>query len=97
MSILVLLEGQVQAGKIGEMKLSLKQIFPSMRSYDGSQGLDAYFNMNNQGNTVILEQRESCGHHEKYLKWRTESGIMDKLGSMLVEPPDIRYFERADV
>ncbi len=96
MSILVLLEGQVKSDKISDMKSSLAQIFPDTRSYDGCQGIDAQFNVDDPGNMVIVEQWESRGHHEKYLKWRTETGVMAKLASMLTGPPSIRYFERAD-
>ena len=96
MSTLVLLEGQVQPEKIGEMKQSLAEVFPSTRSYEGSQGIDGYFNMDDQGNMVILEKWGSRSQHEKYLQWRTETGVMDKLGSMLVGPPSIKYFDRVE-
>jgi len=75
MSIMVLLEGQVQSDKIAEMKSTLAQVFPETRSYDGCQGIDAHFNMDNPGNMVMLEQWESRGHHDKYIQWRTETGI----------------------
>jgi quinol monooxygenase YgiN len=94
--MLVLLEGRVQPDKIAEMKSSMAQLFPSARSYDGCQGIDGHFNVDDPGDMVMVEQWESRGHHEKYLKWRTETGVMDKLASMLVGPPSIRYFERAD-
>jgi quinol monooxygenase YgiN len=45
---------------------------------------------------VIVERWDSRRHHEKYLAWRTETGVMDKLGGMLAGPPSMRYFERAD-
>lgn len=96
MSVLVILEGQVQPEKIDELKSSLAGLFPGTRAYDGSQGIDAYFNMDDKGNMAILEKWESRGHHEKYLQWRTETGVMEKLGSMLIGPPSLRYFERAD-
>jgi quinol monooxygenase YgiN len=96
-SILVLLEGQIQSDKISDVKLSLAQLLPDTRSYDGCQGIDVHFNMDDPGNMVMVEKWESRGHYEKYLQWRTETGVMDKLGSMLTGPPSIRYFERADV
>ncbi len=96
MSILVSLEGQVKSDKISDMKSSLAQILPDTRSYDGCQGIDAQFNVDDPGKMVIVEQWESRGHHEKYLQWRTETGVMDKLGSMLTGPPSIRYFEKVD-
>ncbi len=95
-STLVLLEGQVQSDKIEDMKSYLAQILPDTRSYDGCQGADAQFNMDDPGNMVLVEQWESRGHYEKYLQWRTDTGVVDKLVSMLTGPPSGRYFERAD-
>lgn len=96
MSTLVLLEGQVQSDKIADMRSYLAQILPDTRSYDGCQGIDAQFNMDDPGNMILVEQWESRGHHEKYLQWRTETGAVDKIVSMLAGPPSIRYFEKAD-
>jgi len=95
-SILVLLEGQVKPDKIADMKSYLAQILPDTRRYDGCQGIDVQFNLDDPGNMVLVEQWESRGHHEKYAQWRTETGVVDKLVSMLTGPPSIRYFERVD-
>lgn len=97
MSILVLREGQIQSDKIADMKSYLAQIVPDTRSYDGCQGIDVYFNMDNPGNMVVLQQWESRGHFDKYLQWRKETGVFAKSVSMLTGPLITRYFERADV
>jgi quinol monooxygenase YgiN len=55
MSIPVLLEGQVQPDKIADMKSSMVQLFPGTRSYDGCQGIDGNFNMDDPGNMVMVE------------------------------------------
>ena len=96
MSILVLLEAQIQPDKIADMKSSLEQMLPETRGYDGCQGIDAHFNVNEPGNMVVVEQWESRSHHEKYLQWRTETGVMAKLASMLEGPPNMRYFKKAN-
>lgn len=67
----------------------MKGLLPETRNYDGCHGIDAQFDLDKAGRMVLLD-------HEKYLKWRAESWVMAKLASMLVEPPSIRYFERAD-
>ena len=96
MSVMVLLEAPVKAEEIGNMKTYLAEILPESRTYDGNQGLDVYFSTEDDGNMVLVEHWESRSHHEKYLGWRTETGVMDKLGGMLAGPPSIRYFERAE-
>ena len=97
MSILVLWEAQVKPDKIVDMKSYLAQILPDTRSYNGCQGLDVQFNMDDPGNMVFVEQWKSRGHHEKYAQWRKETGVSAELGSMLTGPRKVRYFERADI
>jgi quinol monooxygenase YgiN len=96
MSVVVLLEGQVKPDNIADMKSYLAQILPDTRSYDGCKGIDAHFNMDDPGNMVLVERWESRGHYEKYHQWRKETGVADKLFSMLTGPPSRRYLERAD-
>ena len=96
MSVLVLLEVQVKPESIADMKSYMADILPDTRAYDGCQKLDMYFNTEDTGNIVLVEYWDSRVHYEKYVAWRTETGVMDKIGTMLVGPPSIRYFERID-
>ena len=97
MSILVMREVQIQSDKIADMKSYLIQTVPETRSYDGCQGIDVYFNIDNPGNMVVLQQWESQDHFDKYLQWRKETGVFSKSVSMLTGSLSTRYFERADV
>jgi quinol monooxygenase YgiN len=97
MSVMVLLEATVKAEEISNMKSYLAEKFPETREYDGCQGMDVYFNTENEGTMVMVEHWDSRAQHEKYLGWRTQTGVMDKIGGMLAGPPSIRYFDRADV
>ncbi len=98
MSIAVLLELQVkpESESVGDMKAYLKEILPDTRAYDGCEGLDVYGNMDDTGNLVLYELWASRPQYEKYLGWRSETGVVDKLGSMLAGPPSIRYFDPVD-
>ena len=96
MSITVFIDGQIQSDKIADTKSFMAQVMPDTRSYDGCQGVDVYFNLDDPVNMVVVEQWESLGHFEKYQQWRKETGIMDKIVSMQTRPPSIQYFERAD-
>lgn len=96
MSTLVLFEGQVQPGKISDMKSYMTQLLPECRDYDGCQGIDAQFDVDEPGSMVLVQHWESPSHHEKYLQWRTETGVLAKLESMLLRAPSIRYFERTN-
>ena len=96
MSVMVLLEAPVRPEEINNMKTYLTEILPDSRVYEGCQGFDVYFNTEDESNMVLIEHWDSPTHHQKYLGWRTETGVMDKLGGMLAGPPSMRYFERAD-
>ena len=96
MSVLVLLEAPVKSEEVPNMKSYLAEILPDSRKYDGCRGLNVYFDIEDKNKLVLVEHWESRQHHEKYLGWRTETGVMEKLGSMLAGPPSIRYFEKAD-
>jgi quinol monooxygenase YgiN len=97
MSVLVLFEAQVQPEKVAEMKAFLAAILPDTRAYDGCQAINVYFNTEDASNMVFVESWDSRLHYEKYLAWRTETGVMGKAGAMLAGPPTIRYFEKANV
>ena len=96
MSVMVLLEAPVKSEEVSNMKSCLAEILPDSRAYEGCQALDVYFNTEDEGKRVLVERWDSRPHHEKYLGWRTETGVMDKIGGMLAGPPSIRYFERAE-
>jgi quinol monooxygenase YgiN len=96
MSVLVLLEAPVKPEDVSNMKAFMAEILPGTRAYGGCQGIDVYFNVDDANKMVMIERWDSRAHHEKYLGWRTETGVMDKLGGMLAGPPSIRYFERVD-
>ena len=79
------------------MKSYLDEILPDTRAYDGCQSLDVYFNTEDTGNMVMVAFWDSRVHYENYLNWRTETGVLDKVGLMFAEPPIIRYFYRTDL
>jgi quinol monooxygenase YgiN len=96
MSVTVLFDAQVKPEAVEQMKATLKAILPETRSYKGCLGIDIFCNLEDGNNLVFHERWESRQHHAKYVAWRTETGVMAKLGAALVAPPRIRYFERVD-
>jgi quinol monooxygenase YgiN len=97
MSVMVLLEAPVKAEEVSNMKSYLAEVLPDTRTYDGCRGMNVYFDTGSETSMVMVEQWDSRSQHEKYLGWRTETGVMDRLASMLAGPPSIRYFGRAEV
>lgn len=96
MSVIVLFDAQVKPEAVGELKATLKKVFPETRVYDGCEGIDAFGNLEDGNNIVFYERWSSREHHQKYLAWRTETGFMEKMGAAFSAPPKIRYFEKVD-
>lgn len=97
MSVMVLLEMQVRPEAVNEVKAILKQILPDTRAYAGCQGIDIYDNLDDTGNLVFYQRWETRDHHQRYVAWRTETGLLEKLGAKLTAPPKLRYFDRVNV
>ena len=93
----VLLEVQVKPECVEEVKAFLKEALPDTRAYDGCQGIDIYGNLDESSNLVFYERWDSREHYQKYLNWRTETGVFEQLGSKLAGPASIRYYDRIDV
>jgi len=96
MSCTVLVELKVKPGTGDEIVAAMKSILPDTRSYDGNIGISVIRDQDDQDVVVLVEEWESKAHHEKYLAWRTETGVMDTLVGMVAEPPSIRYFDPTD-
>ena len=96
MSATILAELQVKPEAVDEMISYLKTILPDTRVYEGIQSIEVQQNQEDSSNLVLVEKWDSRQHYEKYLGWRTETGVFDKLGSMLSQPPSIRYYDQVD-
>ena len=96
MSVLVLVVGPVSPENIEDMKAYMAEILPDTRAYDGCNGVEMYFNMDDPGNMIIVEYWDKRSLHEEHVGWRTETGVMAKIGAMLSGPPTIRYLEKID-
>jgi len=92
MSVLVIGEVHVAPDRMDEFKTYLLEILPDSRAYDGFERIELYEDTEDEGSIIFVEHLESRAHHEKYIAWRTETGVMEKLGAMFVGDVRIRYF-----
>jgi quinol monooxygenase YgiN len=96
MAIRVIFEGKAKPERVDLLTASLPKMFPETRAYDGCLGISAHINNDEAPILVFIEQWESKAHYERYLAWRTETGVLEKLGRMLQEPPSIRFFDQIE-
>lgn len=84
MSVLVIGEVHVAPDSMDEFKTYLRKILPDSRAYDGFERIELYEDTEDEGPIIFVEHLESRAHQEKYIAWRTETGVMEKLGAMFV-------------
>lgn len=87
MTVTVLLEVTAKPECIEEFFAIFAESFKETRVYDGC--LEVYMNRGHDSHNelVLIEQWETRSHYERYLAWRTETGVSEKLAEMLSAPP----------
>ncbi len=97
MAVLVLVEGSVKPEATDEMMALMEEILPDTRAYDGCQGVKVHTNLDTPNDLALVEHWDSRAHYEKYLAWRAETGVLERIVSLLSGAPSIRYFEQHEV
>ena len=97
MSVVCLLEIPTKIECVDAIKEFLKEIVPDTRKYDGCEKILVYSNVENPANIVIYEIWKSRGHHERYVKWRFETGVGQKILSMsTADSLNPKYYDLVD-
>lgn len=96
MSTAVTAELSIDPARVDEFLAFIKGIAPDTRAYAGCRLFDIWTDQDKPGRVLFYEIWDSRDHQEKYLAWRTETGLMEKLGPFLTAPPTISYFNKFD-
>ena len=65
------------------------------RVYDGCHGIET---LSGQDSVVVLYERwESVEHHQAYVGWRMENGLVELLEPWLAAPLEIAYYDETGV
>lgn len=96
MSVTVLLSVTAKPECLDELVAMFTENFKQTRVYDGC--IDIYMTRSHDdpNELLLVEQWETRPHYERYLAWRGETGVVDKLAAMAAREPTIRYFDRLD-
>jgi len=93
MTCQVILEFKVKKDSIEKLRSWMRERLPDTRGYDGCISLDVTQNQDEPTSFAIIEQWDSRQHHKTYLQWRTESGSIADLVSMMDGEPSFRFFD----
>ena len=64
------------------------------REYDGCISVHGYRDQDDPTNIIAIEQWETRAQYEAYVAWRRNSGLMDRLGAILLAPVSVQYFDQ---
>lgn len=93
---IVVLEADIKEGQKDELLKLLSEYLPETRKYKGFVDISIHVEQN-KNHVLFYEKWESFADYESYLKWRTETGVMDILGTTFNSSPLIRYFNVEDI
>ncbi len=96
MTTAVTIDLAIDPAKLDDFLAFIKGIAPDTRAYDGCRLFDIWVDQDTPGRVLFYELWDSRPHQEKYLAWRTETGLMDKLGPFLTGAPAISYLDKFD-
>ena len=97
MSVNVVLEFQAMPDQVEAVKDLFREVLPDTRGYEGFESLTVHQNDDDPTPFLVWEQWATRPHYEKYLAWRTETGVLDRLLAMLNGQPSIRHFNHVGV
>lgn len=91
MSVIVILEADVKPESKSKLLNLLAKYLPETYKYEGFISISIH---SEQGSNQVVfhEEWETVDNYHAYLDWRTETGVMEELGSTFNSAPSIRYF-----
>ncbi len=93
MSIWVTLEMRVKNGQIEKLIPFLEQNLQNVRGFKGALSVSLYYDEKSR-NFLIYEEWQSQKHHQDYIKFIKENGVMNKLMSFMETAPTVNYFSK---
>ncbi|MEH6633466.1 MAG: hypothetical protein V7776_21835 [Halopseudomonas aestusnigri] len=74
----------------------LQENLPNVRAFEGNKRVSIFFDKPNN-EMLIDEDWASVEHHQSYIEFISNNGIMDQLAAFLSLPPTIKYFDLVDI
>jgi quinol monooxygenase YgiN len=87
----------VKPGKKEELIQLMKGALPDTRSFNGCLSINVLSDHTNPNRLMLYEVWESKGQYDKYLAWRTQTGMLEKLKEYLVKDPVFAFWNPVGV
>ena len=72
---------------------ALKSALVDTRAFDGCESIEVYVDADEPDKVILWEKFATRAHHEAYLAWRVETGLLDMLAPILAEDLTITYLD----
>lgn len=92
----VILEFKVNSSRVKELMTFLENNLENARNFEGCLQVKVYYDPDNE-NMIFDEVWKSVSHHQKYIHFITENGVMKELVSFLASKPDVKYFNLVEL
>ena len=92
MAIKVFLQFEIKPEFLDETLKTFDKALPDTRAFDGCLGIEVLQDSENPNQITLDELWESQEHQQKYMKWREETGFIEKMMPVLDGPLVIKYF-----
>ncbi|MFT4585442.1 MAG: quinol monooxygenase YgiN [Gammaproteobacteria bacterium] len=86
----VVMNFDLKRSEVANFKALLTLHLPDARTFDGCGSAQVIENQDNGTNILILELWASRDQFEKYIAWRTETGVLAQLAACCASDPDMR-------
>lgn len=96
MSIFVSLTMPVQPEKCAALDDFLAQNVPNVRAFDGALRVELFYN-DDKTQLTIFEEWQSRDHHQRYIAFISENGVMQQLLSFMQAEPVVTYHSKLAV
>ncbi len=87
----VILDMKAKSDLVPKYMVFLEENLPNVRGFEGCKSVEVYFNEETK-EMAIDEIWASKAHHQNYIKFITENGVMKQLVSFLEKEPMVRYY-----
>ena len=92
--VYVTIDLQVDPEKTEEFLAIMADAAPDTRSFDGCRKFDIYVDQDKPGHILFYEIWDSKEQQQTYLKWRQETGFLDKIGPYFIAELNLSFYSR---
>ncbi len=96
MTIHLTIQAKVKNDLVADLNAFLEENLPNVRGFAGALNVTVFFN-DQTNDFVIFEEWRSQDHHQAYIQFITEKGVLAALAAFFEEAPVITYYDRLSV